>query len=77
MSCGTPVIAFRRGSMPEVVDQGVTGFLVDTIDEAVSAASRIAVIDRAGCRAQAERRFGVDRMVTSYLRVYRDMVGRV
>lgn len=76
MSCGTPVIAFRRGSMPEVVDPGVTGFLVDTIDEAVSAASRIAEIDRAGCRAQAERRFGVDRMVTSYLRVYRDIVGR-
>lgn len=76
MACGTPVVAYRRGSMAEVVDPGVTGFLVDTVEEAVSAVSRVGAIDRAGCRAQAERRFGVDRMVANYLRVYRDIVDR-
>jgi glycosyltransferase involved in cell wall biosynthesis len=74
MACGTPVIAFRRGSMAEVVDPGVTGFLVDTVDEAVSAVSRVDTIDRAGCRAQAEHRFGADRMVSGYLGVYRDLI---
>ncbi|GII30288.1 glycosyltransferase family 4 protein [Planotetraspora mira] len=77
MACGTPVIAYRRGSMPEVVDPGVTGFLVDTVEEAVEAVSRVASVDRAGCRAQAERRFGVDRMVTDYLGVYGGLVGSV
>lgn len=74
MACGTPVVAYRRGSMAEVVDSGVTGFLVDTVEEAVRAVSRVGAIDRAGCRAQAERRFGVERMVTNYLRIYRDIV---
>jgi glycosyltransferase involved in cell wall biosynthesis len=75
MACGTPVIAYRRGSMPEVVDPGVTGFLVDTVEEAVEAVSRVASVDRAGCRAQAERRFDVDRMVTDYLGVYGGLMG--
>ncbi|MFC4591408.1 glycosyltransferase family 4 protein [Sphaerisporangium corydalis] len=70
MACGTPVIAYRRGSMPEVVDQGVTGFLVDTVEEATSAVSRLATIDRAGCRTRAEHRFGAGRMVTDYLKIY-------
>ncbi|GAA0439641.1 glycosyl transferase [Acrocarpospora corrugata] len=76
MACGTPVIAYRRGSMTEVVDEGVTGFLVDSLDEAVAAVKQIATIDRAGCRAQAERRFSVDQMVTHYLRIYRQMSGQ-
>ncbi|MGW0802481.1 glycosyltransferase family 4 protein [Nonomuraea sp. NPDC002799] len=76
MACGTPVVAYRRGSMAEVVDQGVTGFLVDSLDEAVTALTRITTIDRAGCRAQAERRFTADRMVTSYLLIYREMLGQ-
>ncbi|MEV0592807.1 glycosyltransferase family 4 protein [Nonomuraea cavernae] len=76
MACGTPVIAYRRGSMAEVVDPGVTGFLTDSLDEAVSAVARIATIDRAGCRAQAERRFGVDRMVTDYLRIYHAILAK-
>ncbi|WP_436761020.1 glycosyltransferase family 4 protein [Streptosporangium sp. V21-05] len=76
MACGTPVVAYRRGSMAEVVDPGVTGFLVDTVEEAVAAVSRVGEIDRAGCRAQAEHRFGVERMVTNYLRIYRDIVDR-
>ncbi len=70
------MVAYRRGSMAEVVDPGVTGFLVDTVEEAVSAVSRVGTIDRAGCRTQAERRFGVERMVTNYLRIYRDIVDR-
>ncbi len=76
MACGTPVVAYRRGSMPEVVDEGVTGFLVHTVDQAVAAVDRIATIDRAGCRARAQERFGADRMVSDYLRVYRDLARR-
>jgi glycosyltransferase involved in cell wall biosynthesis len=76
MACGTPVVAYRRGSMAEVVDPGVTGFLVESLDEAVTAVARIATIDRASCRAQAERRFSADRMVASYLKIYREMLGQ-
>ncbi|MEV4071991.1 glycosyltransferase family 4 protein [Nonomuraea fuscirosea] len=77
MACGTPVVAYRRGSMAEVVDPGVTGFLADSLDEAVTAVARIATIDRASCRAQAERRFSADRMVGSYLTIYREMLGQI
>jgi glycosyltransferase involved in cell wall biosynthesis len=73
MACGTPVVAFRRGSMAEVVDEGVTGFLVDCPRAAVEAVARIETIARAGCRARAEQRFGADRMVTDYLRLYQDL----
>lgn len=75
MACGTPVVAYRRGSMAEVVDPGVTGFLVGSPDEAVEAVGRVKTLDRAACRARAESRFGVDRMVTDYLRVYRRLIG--
>jgi glycosyltransferase involved in cell wall biosynthesis len=70
LACGTPVIAFRRGSMSEVVDEGVTGFLVDDVDGAVDGVSRIGALRRPEVRAHALRRFGVDRMVDDYLRVY-------
>jgi len=73
MACGTPVVAYRRGSMPEVVDEGVTGFLVDTPEEAVAAVAGITAIDRAGCRARVEERFSADRMVDDYLRLYRQL----
>jgi glycosyltransferase involved in cell wall biosynthesis len=73
MVCGTPVIAYRKGSMPEVVDEGVTGRLVDTLDEAVAAVAGIAGIDRNSCRARARERFGADRMVDDYLRIYRKL----
>jgi glycosyltransferase involved in cell wall biosynthesis len=75
MACGTPVVAYRRGSMPEVVDEGVTGRLVDTVSEAVNAVEAIGTIDRGGCRARARERFGAARMVQDYLRIYRE-VGR-
>jgi glycosyltransferase involved in cell wall biosynthesis len=62
--------------MPEVVDEGVTGFLVHTVEEAVDAVTRIATIDRAACRARAVQRFDADRMVADYLRLYRDLAHR-
>ncbi|MCU1416501.1 MAG: glycosyl transferase [Schumannella sp.] len=70
MACGTPVVAYRRGSMAEVIDDGVTGFAVADQDAAVAAVAIAATLDRAVVRETAERRFGVDRMVTEYLAVY-------
>jgi glycosyltransferase involved in cell wall biosynthesis len=74
MACGTPVIAYRKGSMPEVVDEGVTGRLVDTVDEAVAAVQGIAEIDRATCSTHARQRFSADRMVDDYLAIYRKII---
>ena len=74
MACGTPVVAYRKGSMAEVVDEGVTGRLVDTAGEAVAAVGAIATLDRGGCRARARERFSADRMVDDYLRVYRKVI---
>ncbi|MDI6101256.1 glycosyltransferase family 4 protein [Actinoplanes sp. NEAU-A12] len=74
MICGTPVIAYRKGSMPEVVDEGVTGLLVDSVDEAVTAVERIGEVDREACSAHARRRFSAERMVDEYLSIYRKIV---
>jgi glycosyltransferase involved in cell wall biosynthesis len=70
MACGTPVIAMRRGSVPEVVDEGVTGFIVDDENGAVDAVQRLALLDRRRIRQTFERRFTARRMATDYVRVY-------
>ncbi|MBR1235766.1 glycosyltransferase family 4 protein [Bradyrhizobium sp. AUGA SZCCT0182] len=75
LACGTPVIARNRGSMPELIDDGVTGFLVDSLDAAVDAIARIDEIDRAACRAAVSARFTVDRMADRYLGLYRSILG--
>ena len=76
MACGTPVIATRRGSMPEIVDEGVTGFLIDSVAEAIAAVPAAVALDRRIVRETAERRFGVARMVDGYLAVYREILAR-
>jgi len=75
MACGTPVIAFRRGSVPEVIDHGVSGYVVDDIDEAVSAIDWLNQLDRAVVRRQFERRFSVERMASDYVRIYQGLTG--
>lgn len=74
MACGTPVIAFSRGSMPELLRHGETGFLVSGVEEAVEAVRRIPSLDRRRCRREAEERFSSERMVEDYLRVYRQIL---
>jgi glycosyltransferase involved in cell wall biosynthesis/mannose-6-phosphate isomerase-like protein (cupin superfamily) len=70
MACGTPVIAFGRGSMPELIRDGSTGFIVDDVDAAVQAVGRIDTIDRRRCRDEVEERFTCQRMAHEYVDVY-------
>jgi glycosyltransferase involved in cell wall biosynthesis len=74
MACGTPVIAFRRGSMPELVEDDVTGFLVADVDAAVHALDRVGSLDRAAIRRAAVARFGRERMVDAYLAAYAKVI---
>jgi glycosyltransferase involved in cell wall biosynthesis len=76
MACGTPVIAMRRGSMPELIEHGRTGFLVGSIAEAVQAVEAIPSLDRHTLRIEVEQRFSVDRMADDYLALYREVLGR-
>ena len=70
LACGTPVLALRAGSVPEIITDGVTGFIRDTEDELVEAVARIREIDRARCRAEVERRYTARVMTDNYLNVY-------
>jgi len=70
MLCGAPVIAFRRGGVPEGIVNGRTGFLCDTIEDMVAAVSQLPAIDRSACRVEAERRFSTDAIVTEYETLY-------
>jgi glycosyltransferase involved in cell wall biosynthesis len=74
MACGTPVVAYRRGSMTEIIDDGITGYVGDTAEQAVAAVERAAALDRAAVRRRAEERFGVERMIDDYLAVYADVL---
>ncbi len=76
MACGTPVIAYRHGSVPEVIDEGVTGFVVDNEEEAVRAVRRLGEIDRRQVRACFERRFAARRMASEYVALYEDLMRR-
>jgi glycosyltransferase involved in cell wall biosynthesis len=76
MACGTPVIGFARGSVPEVVRDGVNGFICRTVADAVSAVGRLDSLDRGAVRRDCEARFGGDVIVSQYERLYHDMLGR-
>jgi glycosyltransferase involved in cell wall biosynthesis len=73
MACGTPVIAYRHGSVPEVMDDGVTGFVVTDVEQAVEAVGRVGGLSRRRCREVFERRFSAERMARDYLEIYRTL----
>lgn len=76
MAFGVPVVTWREGAMPEIVDQGETGFVVDSIEEAVDALARCAELDRDNIRNVFERRFSAKRMVSDYETIYRKLTGK-
>jgi glycosyltransferase involved in cell wall biosynthesis len=76
MACGTPVLAFRQGSVSEIIDQGVTGAIVDTMDEATRMLPRVIALDRRAVRRRFEQRFSSARMAADYVAVYRSLLKR-
>lgn len=74
MACGTPVVAYRRGSVPEIIDEGVTGYIVQNADEAVSALQRISGLSRERCRQVFDERFTACRMAKGYVAIYERLV---
>jgi glycosyltransferase involved in cell wall biosynthesis len=74
MACGTPVIAFENGSVPEVLNHAVTGFIVHNEDQAVEAVRRIGTLDRTRIRSEFERRFTAQRMAQNYLKLYAGLI---
>jgi len=74
MATGTPVVTYRRGGMPELVEDGVTGFLVDSEDEMLAAVREVGKLDRRRCRERTLARFSVERMVSAYERLYREIL---
>ena len=75
MACGTPVLAFRRGSVPEVVEDGVTGYVVDSLEEAISRVGSVLSLDRVQVRGRFEQRFTAERMAQDYLQLYAKLIG--
>jgi glycosyltransferase involved in cell wall biosynthesis len=73
MACGTPVIAYSHGSVPEVIDQGITGFMVRSIEEAVAALGEARNLDRGAIRHRFEQRFSAPRMARDYAVLYRKL----
>ena len=74
MACGTPVIAFRCGALPDLIDHGRTGFLVNNVEEMAAALSRITQLDSERCRQTARSRFSVERMARDYIRLYEQII---
>ena len=74
LACGTPVLAYRRGSIPEVIEDGITGFVCENLSEMVDAVERIGEIDRSRCRASFEERFTADRMARDYVALYERII---
>lgn len=77
MACGTPVIGFRRGAVAEIVEDGVSGFVVDNEDEAIAALAKISQLDRRKVREAFERRFTAKHMADSHMEAYRKVIGRI
>jgi glycosyltransferase involved in cell wall biosynthesis len=74
MACATPVIAYRGGSVPELVEEGVTGFIVDDVPTAVEAVGKVRQLDRRLCRQRFEQRFTAERMARGYLEIYQRLM---
>ena len=74
MACGTPVLAFRCGSVPEIIDPGVTGMIVDSMDEAIRVMPQVLALDRRAVRQKFEQRFSASRMAKDYVQVYRSLI---
>jgi glycosyltransferase involved in cell wall biosynthesis len=77
MACGTPVIAFNRGSVPEVIEDGLTGFIVEDVNGAIGAVDRLAHLSRKKIRQRFEQRFTARRMAHDYLAVYRRLMDKI
>src|SRR5712671_5356714 len=77
MACGTPVLAFRAGSVPEIVDPDVTGLIVDSLEEAIAAMPRVLSLDRSAVRRRFEKRFSAARMAHDYVAAYNDLLSRL
>jgi glycosyltransferase involved in cell wall biosynthesis len=76
LACGTPVVAFRGGSVEEIIEPGATGFIVDTLEQAIEATCRVGELSRLACRKAFERRFTAAHMASAYVTLYRTLVGR-
>ncbi len=74
LACGTPVLAYRRGSIPEIIDDGITGFVCESLAEMAEAVERLPLIDRRRCRSAFEERFTVDRMARDYVALYERII---
>jgi glycosyltransferase involved in cell wall biosynthesis len=77
LACGTPILAYRRGSVPEIINNGHTGFICESVDEMVKSVPEISTLERCHCRQIFEQRFTVERMVQNYLSVYEHLVNHV
>ena len=76
MACGTPVIAYQEGSVPEIIDSGVNGFVVQSVEQSVNAIDKIQYLDRKRCRETFEQRFSSARMASDYIKIYERLLMR-